>query len=312
MIVDLLLVALGLGFLVVGGDYLVRGAVALALRLGIAPVIVGLTVLAFGTSAPELIVSVAAAVGGKPGIALGNVVGSNIANVLLILGATALIAPILSREQELNKALLYAVLASILLIVLCWFGPLRWWHGVILLSGLALTLLLQLRSARAGRGEAPDMDMPVRTVAMRVILFWLALGLVALPVGAQLLVRGASDIASSFGISDAVIGLTLVAVGTSLPELAASVASALKGRADMALGNVIGSNLFNILAIVGITSFLGPLHVPAEMLRLDLWLMLACIVIVGPFLWLRLPVGRLTGLGLVAGYAGYLSWLLLT
>ncbi|MDO5643984.1 MAG: calcium/sodium antiporter [Paracoccus sp. (in: a-proteobacteria)] len=310
MIVDLLLVALGLGFLVVGGDYLVRGAVALALRLGIAPVIVGLTVLAFGTSAPELIVSVAAAVGGKPGIALGNVVGSNIANVLLILGATALIAPILSREQELNKALLYAVLASILLIVLCWFGPLRWWHGVILLSGLALTLLLQLRSARAGRGEAPDMDMPVRTVAMRVILFWLALGLVALPVGAQLLVRGASDIASSFGISDAVIGLTLVAVGTSLPELAASVASALKGRADMALGNVIGSNLFNILAIMGITAFFGPLPVPAQMLRVDLWVMLATTLLIAPFLLRGIAIGRLAGAGLVALYAGYAAWLL--
>ncbi|MDO5603989.1 MAG: calcium/sodium antiporter [Paracoccus sp. (in: a-proteobacteria)] len=310
MIADLALIALGLGLLVLGGDYLVRGAVALALRLGIAPVIVGLTVLAFGTSAPELIVSVAAAWDGKPAIALGNVVGSNIANILLILGLTAMVAPVVSDDAELKSSWIYTVLASVALIILCLAGPLRWWHGALLLAGLALTLTLQI--TRAGRASGSASALPVRTSHPRKIALWLAIGLIMLPIGARLLVTGAADIARGFGISEAVIGLTLVAIGTSLPELAASVASALRGRADMALGNVIGSNLFNILAIVGITSFLGPLHVPAEMLRLDLWLMLACIVIVGPFLWLRLPVGRLTGLGLVAGYAGYLSWLLLT
>ena len=308
MTADLLLILGGLALLVVGGDFLVRGAVALALRLGIAPVIVGLTVLAFGTSAPELIVSVAAALGGQPGIALGNVVGSNIANVLLILGATAVIAPVLSSDAELKRSWLWAVGAELLLIALCFAGPLMWWHGAILLAALAVLLSGQLRRARQGKGEAPELE--VGAAGPRKIALWLVIGLVALPIGAKILVAGASDIARSFGISEAVIGLTLVAIGTSLPELAASLASALRGRADMALGNVIGSNIFNILAIMGITAFFGPLPVPAEMLRVDLWFMLATTLLVGPFLIRHIAIGRLTGAALLAVYAGYTLWLL--
>lgn len=308
MIADILRIVAGLALLVVGGDFLVRGAVGLALRLGVAPVIVGLTVLAFGTSAPELIVSVAAAVNGQPGIALGNVVGSNIANVLVILGATAVIAPVLSNDEELKISWVYAVAASVLLIVLCFLGPLVWWHGAILLACLAATLFFQISRARQGQGTAPEVQddhTPPRMIAL-----FLAVGLVALPIGANLLVSGASDIARGFGISDAVIGLTLVAIGTSLPELAASVASALRGRADMALGNVIGSNLFNILAILGITSFFGPLDVPAQMLHFDLWFMLATTLLVGPFLLRHIAIGRVAGAALLSIYAAYTVWLL--
>lgn len=308
MIVDILLIVSGLALLVFGGDYLVRGAVALALKLGIAPVIVGLTVLAFGTSAPELIVSVAAALGGQPGIALGNVVGSNIANVLVILGATAVIAPVLSNDDELKISWVYAMVASALLIVLCFAGPLVWWHGAILLTGLALTLYMQISRARQGQTEAPELE--VSTDSSRQIAIWLVVGLVLLPIGAQLLVNGATDIARSFGISEAVIGLTLVAIGTSLPELAASVASALRGRADMALGNVIGSNLFNILAILGITAFFGPLDVPEQMLRFDLWFMLATTALLGPFLLRHIAIGRVAGAALLSIYAAYTVWLL--
>ena len=308
MIVDILLIVSGLALLVFGGDYLVRGAVALALKLGIAPVIVGLTVLAFGTSAPELIVSVAAALGGQPGIALGNVVGSNIANVLVILGATAVIAPVLSNDDELKISWVYAMVASALLIVLCFAGPLVWWHGAILLTGLALTLYMQISRARQGQAEAPELE--VSTDSSRQIAIWLVVGLVLLPIGAQLLVNGATDIARSFGISEAVIGLTLVAIGTSLPELAASVASALRGRADMALGNVIGSNLFNILAILGITAFFGPLEVPEQMLRFDLWFMLATTALLGPFLLRHIAIGRVAGAALLSIYAAYTVWLL--
>ncbi len=303
MIVDFLFIAAGLGLLVVGGDYLVRGAVGLALRLGIAPVIVGLTVLAFGTSAPELLVSVAAAVAGQPGIALGNVVGSNIANILLILGATAVITPVLSHDEELKISWVYVVIASFLLIALCFAGPLVWWHGAILLCGLALTLLFQIRRARAGQAELPEVQDDHARPGQ--IAIWLAIGLIALPIGARLLVDGASDIARGFGISERVIGLTLVAIGTSLPELAASVASALRGRADMALGNVIGSNLFNILAIMGITAFFGPLAVPDEMLRFDLWFMLGITLLLGPFLFRHIAIGRVAGALLLATYAGY-------
>ncbi|MFV0408857.1 MAG: calcium/sodium antiporter [Paracoccus sp. (in: a-proteobacteria)] len=308
MIVDLLLILAGLGLLILGGDRLVRGSVALALKLGIAPAIVGLTVLAFGTSAPELIVSVAAAVGGQPGIALGNVVGSNIANILLILGATAVIAQVLSNDDELKISWAYAVGAALLLTVLCFLGPLVWWHGVILLGVLALTLTSQIRRAREDKIKAPELGETSASGGQ--ILAWLAIGLVSLPIGAQLLVDGASDIARSFGISETVIGLTLVALGTSLPELAASVASALRGRADMALGNVIGSNLFNILGILGITAFFGPIYVPPEMLHFDLWFMLACTLIVGPFLYRYIPIGRLVGLVLLSVYASYTVWLL--
>lgn len=310
MTVDILLIVAGLGLLVVGGDFLVRGAVALALKLGIAPVIVGLTVLAFGTSAPELIVSIAAALGGQPGIALGNVVGSNIANVLVILGATAVIAPVLSDDDELKISWVYAILASVLLIVLCFLGPLVWWHGAVLLSALALTLYLQIGRARGGQAHAPEVDVAVASDGAGKIALWLVLGLVLLPVGARLLVDGATDIARGFGISEAVIGLTLVAIGTSLPELAASVASALRGRADMALGNVIGSNLFNILAIMGITAFFGPLEVPEQMLRFDLWFMLVTTGLLGPFLLRHIAVGRVAGLALLSVYAAYTVWLL--
>ncbi|WBU56981.1 calcium/sodium antiporter [Paracoccus sediminicola] len=309
MIVDILFLVAGLALLVFGGDYLVRGAVALALRLGIAPAIVGLTVLAFGTSAPELIVSLAAAIGGQPDIALGNVVGSNIANVLLILGATALIAPVLSHDEELKSGWFYAVGASLLMIALCFAGPLVWWHGALLLAALAAVLFAQIRRARAGQAPAPELE--VGPAAPRQIAIWLIVGLIALPIGAQLLVSGASDIARSFGISEAVIGLTLVAIGTSLPELAASAASALRGRADMALGNVIGSNLFNICSILGITAFFGPLAVPGQMLRFDLWVMLATTLIIGPFLLRHIAIGRVAGAALLAAYAAYTVWLLI-
>lgn len=310
MIVDSLYILVGLGLLVLGGEYLVRGAVALALRLGIAPVVVGLTVVAFGTSAPEMIVSVSAAIGGQPGIALGNVIGSNIANVLVILGATAVIAPVLSNDDELKKSWTYAVAASVLLIALCLLGPLGWWHGAIMLAGLALTLYFQISRARQGQMQAEVAEIERGVTPPRKIIMWLILGLVALPIGANLLVSGASEIARGFGISDAVIGLTLVAVGTSLPEFAASVTAALRGRADMALGNVIGSNLFNILAIMGITSLFGPLVVPEQMLRFDLWLMLATTLLVGPFLFRHIAIGRVVGAVFVAIYAAYTIWLL--
>lgn len=308
MIADLLLIAVGLGILVLGGDFLVRGAVALAIKLNIAPVIIGLTVLAFGTSAPELIVSVAAVLSGQPDIALGNVVGSNITNVLVILGATAIITPVLSDDEELGISWRYAVAASCLLILLCFLGPLIWWHGIILLVVLALTVSAQLRRAKLGKVSTPEIE----TIShpMKTILIWLAIGLIALPAGAHLLVTGATDVARMFGISDAVIGLTLVAVGTSLPELAASIASALRGRSDLALGNVIGSNLFNILAIMGITALFGPLDVPAQMLRFDLWFMLVTTLMLGPFLLHHVTIGRFIGAGFLSIYAGYVIWLL--
>ncbi len=312
MIVDLVLVAAGLGLLVLGGEYLVRGAVNLSLRLGIPPLIVGLTVVAFGTSAPEMIVSVAAVLGGSPGLALGNVVGSNTANVLLVVGLPALLTGIVTKDLDMRASWLMMIGASVLAIALCFMGPLRWWHGLVLLAGLAAMIWTQIRDARAHRASNSEADLEgVQDGARWLhIIAWLALGLIALPVGANLLVKGATNIALAFGISETVIGLTLVAVGTSLPELATSVASALRGRADLALGNVVGSNIFNILSILGVTSLIGAIPVDPVVLHRDLWVMLGSALILGPFLWWRLKISRGAGVVALGLYAAYI-WALI-
>ncbi|WP_022707289.1 calcium/sodium antiporter [Paracoccus zeaxanthinifaciens] len=308
MIAEILLVLGGLVLLVLGGDLLVKGAVNLALRLGITPLVVGLTVVAFGTSAPELLVSLSAALKGSSGIALGNVVGSNVANVLVILGATALISGIPTRGHDLRESWAMMMGASVLLIALAFTGTIGRIEGMLLLVALALVLWRQLTT---GKAEAADeVEGAELGATWPRIALWLVAGLVALPIGANMLVAGATEIALAFGISDTVIGLTLVAIGTSLPELAASVASALRGRADMALGNVVGSNIFNILAILGITSIVAPLPVPPEMLRLDLWVMLASSALLMPFLFRGIAMGRAVGAVLLACYGTYV-WVLL-
>lgn len=308
MIVDILFVLAGLGLLVFGGDLLIKGAVNLSLRLGLSPLVVGLTVVAFGTSAPELIVSLSAAWRGVTDIALGNVVGSNIANVLVILGATALFSPIVTRGHDLRESWGMMMAASVLLIALSFTGVLDRVEGLVLLAALALILWRQLSSARPeDAGELEGAELGARWG--RIIL-WLGLGLVMLPLGADLLVRGATDIARAFGVTEVVIGLTLVAVGTSLPELAASVAAALRGRSDMALGNVVGSNIFNVLSILGITSVITPLPMPPQMLEFDLWVMLASSALLAPFLFRGLTIGRVTGAAFLLAYAAY-AWVLL-
>ena len=308
MIVDIFLILAGLVALVVGGEFLVRGAVAMSLRLGLPPLIVGLTVVAFGTSAPEMIVSVAAVLNGSPDIALGNVVGSNIANILLVLGLPALIAGISTRDVDLRESWVLMVGASLLLIAMAHMGPIGRPQGLILLATLALVIWRQITTAR--RGDIPDEGPGPDSTGWPRILVWLAIGLIALPLGGQVLVMGATDIARLFGISEAVIGLTLVAVGTSLPELATSVIAALRGRADLALGNVIGSNIFNILSILGITALFDALPVPEQMLDRDLWIMLATALLPAPFLFRRWPINRPVGAAFVAGYGLYVAAML--
>nr|WP_280637494.1 MULTISPECIES: calcium/sodium antiporter [unclassified Paracoccus (in: a-proteobacteria)] len=304
------MVAAGLGLLVFGGDLLVKGAVNMSLRLGITPLVVGLTVVAFGTSAPELLVSMSAALKGSTDIAMGNVVGSNIANVLIILGATALVSGIVTRGHDLRESWAMMIAATVLLMALAFLGPLGVPQGIILLVALGLVLWRQLSTARAENQDAAELEGAALGARWRQISLWLIGGLVALPVGANMLVSGASDIALAFGISEAVIGLTLVAVGTSLPEMAASVASALRGRADMALGNVVGSNIFNLLSILGLTALVAPLPIPPEMLRLDLWVMLASSLLLAPFLFRGIPINRPVGAVFVLAYCAYV-WVLL-
>lgn len=308
---DIVLSLVGLVILLFSGDFLVRGAVALSVRMGLPPMIVGLTVVAFGTSAPELLIGIQAALDGFPDIALGNVVGSNIANILLVLGAPALISTVPPTTNGSSRNYLQMVMASVLLIVLCVFGPLHFWHAAILLGLFALMMADMVRS---GRRQARDADtglegFTTRMPTPRMSLF-LVLGLIGLPLGAKLLIDGSVAIARDFGLSEAVIGLTLVAIGTSLPELATTVMAAIRKEADVAIGNVLGSNLFNILSILGITSLFGPIPVGAEFLSRDLWVMLACALLLGPFVMMRRRIGRTWGVVFLVLYGGYVAVLL--
>jgi cation:H+ antiporter len=306
VLLDFVAVAIGLVILVFAGDALVKGAVNLSLRLGIPALVVSLTVVAFGTSAPELLVGVKAILDGAPGLALGNVVGSNTANVLLVLGVPALIAGLKTAEFETRRDYLMMLGGTLLFVALCFTGVLTWWHGIILLVALTVILVTTFMSSRAEPDdlEGADPSLPGWRIAL-----YLGLGLVGLPLGADLLVDGAVDIALLFGVSETVIGLTLVAIGTSLPELATTVMAAIRRHAEVALGNVIGSNLFNLLGIMGIAVLVGPVPVDPSFLRFDLWVMLGASLLLIPFVFMRMNITRPWGVGLTASYCGYLWWL---
>ncbi|WP_428513393.1 calcium/sodium antiporter [Roseovarius sp.] len=310
-----LMSGLGLLILLLAGDALVKGAVNLSLRVGIPALIVSLTIVAFGTSAPELLISVNAVLENKPGLALGNVIGSNTANILLVLGVPAILSVLHTSGCNTRKTYLFMIGATVVFIGLAFRGPFDMLAGVVLLACLGLVLADAFRDARnhrrAGKAaeaeadeedevEGADPDMP-----WWQIFVFLALGLVGLPLGADLLVDNASIIAREFGVSDAVIGLTLVALGTSLPELATTVMAALRKQADVALGNVIGSNMFNLLAIIGITSFVGTIPVDPEFLEFDLWVMLGASLLLIPFVFLGRDITRLWGIALTVLYVIY-------
>jgi cation:H+ antiporter len=307
---DIVFVVAGLSLLLAAGDLLVRGAVALSLRMGIPTLIVGLTVVAFGTSAPELIISINAALSGVPDIAIGNVVGSNIANVLLVLGLPAVISTIHALGNGSQRSFVQMLAASVLLIVLAAVGPLHYWHAAVLLAVFGLILSDTVRVARATPDSVVEevQELGSHVPGKRMWLYLVA-GLIGLPLGAHLLIEGAVGISRSLGISEAVIGLTMVAVGTSLPELSTTVSAALRGQADVAIGNVIGSNLFNILLILGVTSLFGPLPVGPEFMSRDLWVMLGCSLLLVPFVMRGMPMGRIAGMVFLLLYAGYMYFL---
>ena len=313
---DFALAALGLVILLFAGDALVRGAVNMSLRLGVPALAVSLTVVAFGTSAPELLVSVGAVLDDVPGIALGNVVGSNIANVLMVLGVPALISTMPADAGGSRRSYWMMLAASVLFVGLAFAGTIGRLHGLILLAALAAILTDQFRSARAQRRgaaavEAEEVEGADPKLRWWKILVFLALGLIGLPLGAEILIDASVDIAERFGLSDTVIGLTLVAIGTSLPELATTVMAAVRRHADVALGNVIGSNIFNLLAIIGITALVAPIPVDPQFLRLDFWVMLAASAVLAPFVLAGRPLTRTWGVVLVMFYAAYL-WVVVT
>jgi len=307
---DLLKLFGGFVYLLMGGELLVRGALGLSKESNIPPVVVGMTVVAMGTSAPELMVSTFSALSGYPGIAIGNVVGSNIANVLLVLGVPVLIYPIITSQEGLSKQTSLMVAVSLLLIVMCFLEPITFIEGLLLVFILISFLVLTMRglTVMPGLDDAEEemeqsLGLPSYPSTIAVLI---VLGAIALPLGANLVVEGAVGLASSWGVSEAVIGLSLIAIGTSLPELATTVIAALHKSSDVAIGNVVGSNLFNILAILGITAMLTDIPVDPQFMRFDLWVMFGATIMLWIYVLARIRIGRISGLVFLAGYFSYL------
>ena len=299
---------LGLIVLLVAGDLLVRGAVNFSLKIKIPAFIVSLTVVALGTSAPELLVAIRAILDNSPGIALGNVVGSNIANVFLVLGIPALIAGINTRECNTRKNYVFMMIATVIFLSLAFIGNFSFPQGILFLILLALFLLITARDMFKMQDKISNLEVEnadPNLVLWKVILF-LSLGFIGLPIGADILVKNASLIAKSYGLSDEVIGLTLVALGTSLPELATTLMAALRKQADVALGNVIGSNIFNLFAIVGITTMFGDIPIAPSFFNFDFWIMFGAAIVLFPFVYMRVNINRLWGAFLTLTYVAYL------
>ncbi|MFN3169948.1 MAG: calcium/sodium antiporter [Hyphomicrobiales bacterium] len=313
---DYLILALGLAGLVIAGDALVRGAVGLAERFGIPPLIIGLTIVALGTSAPELMVSIQAAFEDAADIAVGNIVGSNIANILLVLGVPALIAATPCDQIGLKRSTVFMMGASLLFAAFAFTGQLVLWQGLVFLALLAVFLIGSYMSARkAGAGgdvsELETID-GVEGVphSLWAALGFFAIGVIGLPLAADATVDSASSIARILGVPEVIIGLTIIAIGTSLPELVTTVVAALKRQADVGVGNVIGSNVFNILFILGVTASITTVPIAEQILRFDIWVMLASSALLLPLVMMKMTIGRKIGLAFLALYAIYLGLLI--
>ena len=304
---SVVLVVVGLVGLYLGGELLVRNASALARTLGISPMVIGLTVVAFGTSAPELAATLVAALRGAPELALANVVGSNVANVGLILGLTALAYPLVASWSFLRREVPWMLAATVLAMPLLYDGRLGRLEGLVLWAALVVFLVAAMRSGGPlVPGPRPAGERPGR--AWRTVL-GVAAGVAVLAYGAQALVAGATALAQAWGVPERVIGLTLVAIGTSLPELASSLVAALRRETDIILGNIVGSNLFNLLAVLGTAAIVHPIAVPPAGLRVDLWIMLAFALAIVPLLLLGRRLGRRDGALLLVAYLAYVGWL---
>ena len=306
----------GLIVLLVGGDILVRGAVSLSRRFGVSPLVIGLTVVAMGTSMPELVVVLNAAVmdaalNQAAEISIGNVVGSNVANVLLVLGLPALIRPIACDAKGLRVDTAIMVAASIAFAVVCLGGVVDRWHGAVMAAALAAYVMWCYRAAMGGRGpddhyteEVEEYEDPQRPVWRSV--FYVLGGIAGLVIGAEVLVDGAVALALAAGVSETVVGLTVIALGTSLPELATVLMAIVHRHGSLAIGNVLGSNLFNILGIAGIAAVVVPLPVPPGIVDFDILVMIAAALLVTPFVWRRVAIGRAAGALFLAGYVAYI------
>ncbi|SDX07650.1 calcium/sodium antiporter [Roseicitreum antarcticum] len=299
---DYLFLLAGLIGLFFGGDALVRGSTGIARRMAIPPLLIGLTVVGFGTSTPELLVSVEAAWRGVPDIALGNVLGSNIANILLIVGLSALVWPIRVMGATLRRDTAVMLVAALVLVPVFAMGEVGRVAGAVLVAGLAAYLIWAYRFPGEAVAEDPDAAPPARILTS---VLWVIGGLVALMLGARFLVDGAVSIARGYGVSEAFIGLTIVAVGTSLPELATSLIAAIKKQSEIAIGNIIGSNIFNVLGILGLTAMITPIPVAGRFLTFDLPVVIGASVVMAALFLSRPVIGRGLGLVMLVAYGTY-------
>lgn len=314
MITEFLILIVGLVLLVVAGDIMVRGAAALARHWGVPALIVGLTIVAFGTSAPEMVVGVQAALMGEGDLAAGNVVGSNIANVLLALGLPALILAIPTNMSGVARNSFIAVFAATLFVLLAFIqSPLMKWQGAILFCGIIVYLLFMFSLAKAGADdpileemteiEEGEDGLPTNTIKS---LIYVVLGIAGLVLGGNLIVDNAVSIAQGFGVSETIIGLTIVAVGTSLPEIATVVVATYRGHPEVAIGNVLGSNVFNVFAVMGASALAGPIAIDGTLKVFDFWVMLVSSLVLLLFVLRRHPIGRKTGLAFTVAYILYI------
>ena len=336
MAINIVLLVLGVIIVLKGADWLTDGAVNIATRFGVSQMVIGLTIVAMGTSMPEFCVSMVSAMKGTPDLAVGNVVGSNTLNTLLIVGCSALVAPIMVKRSSVKRDIPFAVVASLLMLLFCLDGAIGRVDAAVFFAGFCLFMFVTLKYAKTTEEHAATVatmgaamataaaastsvseastsqpSAPEASVAsMLKAVVMLVVGLLCLIAGSNMFVDNASFVASSLGVSDAVIGLTIVAGGTSLPELATSMVSAKKGNSDIAIGNVIGSNVFNILMIIGITGLVKPMHI-AGITTLDLIMMLASMLLMWFFCRTTYKVKRWEGAVLTIVYLAYLTWLVM-
>ena len=308
-------VIVGLLLLIWGADRFVHGAAATARNLGVPPLLIGLTIVALATSAPEILVSLIAAMRGEPDLAVGNAIGSNIANIGLVLGIVAILRPVELKSATLRREMPALLAVSLLTVALFLDSLLSRTDGFVLLAGLVIVMIwltrLGIRSSASDPLQAEfDAEIP-KHMSMRVAIFWLLVGIATLLVGAQLMVDGALDIAKALGVSEMVIGITMVALATSLPELAVSAVSAFRGEYGLAIGNIVGSNIFNLLAVIGVAASIQPAALPPSVLSLHIFVMVAFTLVLFAMTYEyegRGQITRLEGFGLITAYIAYQAY----
>ncbi|MCH7821161.1 MAG: calcium/sodium antiporter [Proteobacteria bacterium] len=313
-----LLVISGLVLLIAGADRFVHGAAAAARNMGIAPLLIGLTVVAFATSSPEILVSVVASLQGEPGLAIGNAIGSNIVNIGLVLGCVAIIRPIKLQSATLRREMPALLAVTLLTVSLFLDSYLSRVDGLVMLTGLVIVMIWLVRLGMRSAPSDPikkeyEAEIP-KDVSMPMAIFWLLFGLGTLLIGAYLLVDGAIAVAQFFGVSEVVIGILLVAFGTSLPELAVSLISALKGEYGLAIGNIVGSNIFNLLAVIGVAATISPFALPPSVLSLHIFVMVAFTLVLFAMTYDydgKSEVSRIEGVALLIAFIAYDTYVVL-